>query len=277
MKIDHESRVELVTGIAPEKRSQVLLYGANIGGHSSPLNYSESAVALFPDRYPFSDVPIELSTVNNALVDRDEQYWRVEADNLIRKFNQRVRERVAVGEIKHLSVFSLAPQPLLILLGTLLGDIVPADVYQRHREPPTWQWPGPQKTPPFEIRTPAATLGPPALVLALSGTVTEDRIKSVLGENVTIWTMTMPTPNNDFTKSREQLSQARSLLRSLLNEIKAVHGQQTMVHIFPAVSVSVAVELGRVRMPKADAPWEIYDQLGSRGGFISAIKIPYEV
>jgi len=92
----------------------------------SPLNYRETALALFPERYPASDAPIELSTINSSFSDRDTEFWTVEAENLIRKFNQRVRERLAAGDIGHLSVFSLAPQPLLILLGTLLGDIVPS-------------------------------------------------------------------------------------------------------------------------------------------------------
>lgn len=36
--------------------------------------------------------------------------------------------------VHHLSVFALAPQPLLMELGRLLGDIVPAEVHQLHRE-----------------------------------------------------------------------------------------------------------------------------------------------
>jgi len=34
------------------------------------------------------------------------------------------------------------------------------------------------------------------------------------------------------------------------------------------------VEFGRVRMPKADMPWLIYDQVNARGGFIPALSIP---
>ena len=37
--------------------------------------------------------------------------------------------RVERQEIRHLSVFALAPQPLLIELGRLLCDIVPAAVH----------------------------------------------------------------------------------------------------------------------------------------------------
>src|SRR5437588_4953071 len=274
MKAEHEWRIELVAGIAPEKQSHVLLYGANVGNHSSPLNYGEAALALFPERYPASDAPIELNTVNSAFLDRDAQFWAIEAESLIRKFNRCVAERLAVGEIKHLSVFSLAPQPLLVLLGSLLGDIVPSDVYQRHREPPTWEWPAASLAPELEVRRPVSTSGPPALVLSLSATVSPDRITAVLGPEASIWTVAVQLPNNDFTKSREQLSHVRSLLRVLFDQIKAAHGETAVLHIFPAVSVSVAVELGRVRMPKADMRWQIYDQV-TDGGFVSALTIPY--
>jgi len=274
MKTGHEERIELVAGIAPERKSHILLYGANVGDHSSPLSYQEAASALFPDRYPAADSPIELNTVNSSFSDRDEDFWAIEAENLQRKFSQRVRERLATGDIDHLSVFALAPQPLLILLGSLLGDIVPAHVYQRHREPPTWHWPATAFTPAFEVREPATASGPPALVLALSATVTSDRVTSVLGPDVSIWTVTVPTPHNDVTKSREQLSQLRSLLRRLLDQIKAAHGQTTPLHVFPVASVSAAIEFGRIRMPKADMPWRIYDQVNALGGFISVLSIP---
>ena len=176
MKSEHEQRIERVSGIAPNWKSHILLYGANVGDHSSPLNYVEAAQAQFPSRYPATDTPIELTTVSSSFSDRDADFWAVEAESLRRKFSQRVGERLAIGDIQHMSVFALAPQPLLILLGSLLGDIVPANVYQRHREPPTWEWPATASAPVFEVREPTASSGSPVVVLALSATVTLDRI-----------------------------------------------------------------------------------------------------
>ena len=149
MKREHERRIELVTGIDPTKKSHVLLYGANIGEHSAPLNFAGAATAMFPHRYPASDHAISLGLHNSAVSDRDEQFWITERENLERQFARRVRDRIADDEIGHLSVFSLAPQPLLIHLGTLLGDIVPCDVYQLHREPQTWAWPSEAQTPGY--------------------------------------------------------------------------------------------------------------------------------
>lgn len=274
MKATHEERIERVSGIAPTRSSHILLYGANIGEHESPLVYEEAASALFPRRYPAADLPISLSVVNSPASDRDADYWSNESKTLERAFGHAVGERIRHGDIRHLSVFALAPQPLLVLLGVLLGDITDVDVYQRRREPATWEWATKRPRTSFVIEEPTDRAGVPALVLALSATVTPDRVTSILGHDASVWRLTTPTPHNDLITSRDQLSELRRLLRTLLDRVKAVHGQTTPIHIFPAVPVSVAVELGRIRMPKADSPWRLYDQVNARGGFIDALSIP---
>lgn len=45
-----------------------------------------------------------------------------------------------------------------------------------------------------------------------------------------------------------------------MDDIKKTHGNNTKIHLFPAIPVSVAVELGRAYMPKADLPIVIYDR-----------------
>jgi len=117
------------------------------------------------------------------------------------------------------------------------------------------------------------TAGPAALVLSVSATITPDRIRAIVGDDVCIWSVSVAKPHNDVLKSPQQLSQFRALMRSLLDRIKAAHGQTVPLHIFPAAPVSVAIELGRVRMPKADMPWEVYDQINALGGFVRAVSL----
>jgi hypothetical protein len=273
-KEEHEKRIEIATGIAPERRSHVLVYGTNVGDHGSPFTFNETAGAMFPDRRPTEPRPVILGTANNSLQDKSPEFWRVESAHLRKHFDQRVRERIAGGELHHLSVFALAPQPLLILLGDLLGDITSADVYQRHREPPSWTWPTGGVAQPFEVTEPPTTEGQPALLLSLSATVTHDRLTAVLGPKASVWRVSVPQPGNDFVKSRDQLSEFRKLMRPLLDRIKAAHGQTTLLNIFPVAPVSLAIELGRVRMPKAEMPWRIYDQVNHQGGFVHALDLP---
>lgn len=273
MKYEHERRIDLVTGIDPSRKSHILLYGANIGVHGAPLEYARAAAAMFPHRYPASEDAICLGLQNSAASERDRQFWQTEAENLQKQYSRRIRERFSDGEITHLSVFSLAPQPLLITLGTLLGDIDQCDVYQLHREPQTWTWPFEAAFPEYAISEPSVKDGKAALVMSLSATIDPRRITSVLGEDVSIWNITVPKPHNDLIKSRQQLGVLRTRLRRLFDEIKAAHGQQEVLHIFPAAPVSACVEFGRVRMPKADMPWQIYDQINSLGGFVPALTI----
>jgi hypothetical protein len=50
---------------------------------------------------------------------------------------------------------------------------------------------------------------------------------------------------------------------------------QVLLSVFPAMPVACAVELGRIRMPKADLPWLVYDQIPGEG-FVPALNIPFE-
>jgi hypothetical protein len=272
-KIEHERRIEIQTGISPNKKSHVLFYGAKIGQVDSTLSFNSAAIAMFPDRYPADDKAIELSTINSSFEDCGGEFWQTEEANLITKYKQRVGERLAERSIHHLSVFALAPQPLLIRLGSLLTDINEVQVYTRSREPQGWQW---RKRPPgfrYIVQDPKQQNGSPALILSLSANVSDDRIKEALGRRITFWRVTIPRPNNDFLKSKSQLREFRDLVRDLMVKIKNMHGQKAVLNIFPAVPAAIAVEIGRIRQPKADLRWQIWDQIEENQPFIRAIEI----
>jgi len=59
---------------------------------------------------------------------------------------------------------------------------------------------------------------------------------------------------------KPRLASTPSPVPAPLNDIKAAHGEHTVIHVFPVLPVSAAVEVGRVWMPKADLPLVIYDQ-----------------
>jgi hypothetical protein len=61
-------------------------------------------------------------------------------------------------------------------------------------------------------------------------------------------------------------------MRAAIRRIEEVHGKTTLLHVFPVMGVAFAIELGRVRQPKANQPWRVYDQVQGRG-FIHALDI----
>lgn len=273
MKQGHEDRIELLTSIQEDKASDVLLFGANIGQHNSPLSFSECSRSITPAFYPANASPIVLSLSNSSIRDDEALYWQFERTNLENQFAHKVQARRQAGEIRHLSVFGLAPQPLLIQLGTLLGDIHPALVYQRHREPITWKWRAPTSPINYQVIEPAQSNGLAVLNISLSDTIAPERVYAVLGPNCAIWTLTIDQPDKDYLRTEEQLADFRWNIRALLNRIKCKHGQGAPLHIFPTMPVATAIELGRVRMPKADAPFVLYDQNHLTKGFSQAFII----
>lgn len=273
MKKEHEDRIELITEMDMDRETHVVLFGTNIGDHSSPLNKNSVYPALkIEKRYPAKADPIALNLDNSLFKDNDEFFWQVETKNLQSQFKEKI-EPLLSKNTKHFSLFGIAPQPLLIELGKLFSDIPVVETFQRQREPePTWEWSESKETS-YIVKEPKVIKDKVALIISLSATITEDRIVSVMGEDVSIWTLTINNPDNDFLKSKQQLSDFRKIFRKLLNDIKYHHGQNNEIHIFPTAPVAINVEIGRVWMPKADLPMKIYDQNYKKGGFEYALTI----
>mgnify|MGYP002655170198 CR=1 FL=1 len=272
-KADHEKRVAIVTGVHPSKKSNVLLYGANIGDEVSKLQPEAAKEALFPEWYPSEEHPTSVSMSWEGK-DDDPQYWITENRNLEDSFNRQIRPMIKRADPLHFSIFALAPMPLMMRLGALLTDKIPAQVYQLHREPfQTWQWLDGPKDFSFRVKEPATFDHQPVLIVSLSDTIAHDRVTSVLGDEISIWELSVDGPHNDFLKSKDQLSKFREAVRKLMVDIGKAHGKATPLAIFPTMPVACAVELGRVRMPKADPPWIIYDYNKSQKGFIEALTI----
>lgn len=273
-KQEHEFRVLTVTAISSTKKSHVIFYGSNIGEQKSPLQKEDAMYAMFPERYPTSEKPISLS-MKWSNQDHEDDFWISESTHLARVFEQKIVPLIEESSTTHFSLFSLAPIPLLIKLGTLFTDKSSVDTYQLMREPQGWQW---QEFPEgfeFIIKEPKELNGEPVLIISLSDIVNHERIKNILGDKISVWELTAPVEHigNDNIRNKAQLSMLRDAIRKLMIQIKHTYGSTTPLSIFPAMSISCAIEMGRVRMPKADMPWIIYDQNHKKKSFIKTITI----
>jgi hypothetical protein len=273
MKAKHEARIALLAGIHEDLASHVLRFGARIGMNEALISTRDIFAAMSPDHHPASHQTIDLEMTGHAFTDADPGFWMTQQVNLQRNFAARVGGRIERQEIRHISVFALAPQPLLIELGRLLCDIVPMVVHQRHREPATWAWQRDCPTVCYNRGMPSEDRdGVVALKLGVSATIADDRIEKVLGEDVAIWSLCAGNPHNDVIRRTEDQTAYRQALRLLFDSIKARHGENVPIHVFPALPASLAIETGRVWMPKADPKLLIYDQQPEKG-FVLALTV----
>jgi hypothetical protein len=267
MKAAHESRIASVTAIDANRGTHLLHYAARIGDHDCPVSSALSRAAVLPARYPL-DQPLTLELKDCSFTEDDPAYWQFQQEHLVRQFNLRVGERLRQGEVRHLSVFAIAPQPLLITLGSLLSDIPDVEVRQISREPKGWAWR--ETWPKIAFASRDAAEGPAARValnLGVSARIDDARITQVLGSEVPIWAVEAENPGNDVLGRPTCLATFRSLLRRAFAAIRLAHGADAEIHVFPALPVAMAIEVGRVRMPKADLPLVLWDERRHLGGF----------
>jgi hypothetical protein len=272
-KAEHEDRIERQTGIQTNLRTELLLFGTKIKERSGLVNSADARDAVLPNRYPASEsgIPIDLADIDMA--EDDPEFWTVVPKIVERTLSRFLHEGVGpTGRpINHLSVFALAPIPLLIHFGKCLGDTIPADVFQRHRGGSPWHW-GALEEEGFDYSTftpdPAEKQGDRiALNLSLSGVIHDTEIGRALGERVPTYTMTIARPRRDFLRAKEQLELFRREWYALLGRIRGAHGEDCEIHLFPAIPVAVAVEIGRSLLPKADPRIVVYDADKEHGGF----------
>lgn len=257
MKKGHEDRIKTSTSISPNKQSTILIYTPSIGSSNVIVDYNEAAGTLFPDYYPSSSSPIELSTQNAVIRDSEPSYWQYEKENLRQQFIKKV-ESLDESERGNISVFALAPQPLLVYLGTLLGDMNHVTCYQKHREPDTWRWLNDNDDDnDFRLEEPEDKSKKPVLVFAISSQYIINRIRDRY-KDASIWIITCSHPHNDMLRSKEQLSNFGKIVKDTIEKINCA-SDNNEIRIHMAMPAALALELGRVRMPKADKSWVLYD------------------
>lgn len=262
MKSKHEARVELTTGFADNNKSYMITYAANVGHIRNPIDCQSAAMSMIRNgKSPAEPNAIDLSLIGSTLKDHQPEFWPIEEQNLVAKFNQKLIDRISdSGDIKHSSLFAIAPVPLLIKLGALFTDKCPVDIYQKKREPDTWDWLSDGPAVEFQISPPAQKFDKIALVLSLSGRIPPEDVHKTLGDEVSFWDVSIESPNNDCIKTPADLSEFRRVIRKVFDEVKRFHGTDQVIHTFAAIPISAAIEIGRTWTHRADLPLQTYNR-----------------
>lgn len=278
-KQEHEDRIEIQTS-HPEDihKSTILLCSVNIGERTVPINIEAVRNAMFPI-YPSDRKGIK---IEESDFDRfgDAKYWQTFAENKIkRKIKLYLEEGIDEVRIKHLSIFGVAPMPLLVYLGKCVGDTIPADIYQSHRNientSKTWSWQDEFETE-FDLIVNEANVGENdkvVLKLALSDNIEKDKYENLLVENPCIYEITIPEPSPHCLKNKKQLENFSYEYRKLLNFIQKRHGRNCKISILTAVPVAVAIECGRVIIPTKDPEIVVCEYYADKGGFEEVLRI----
>ncbi|MDE0010536.1 MAG: HNH endonuclease [Candidatus Poribacteria bacterium] len=272
-KQEHEKRIEIQTNYPEEiHKSTVVLFTVKIKDRMPRINHEAYRNAMFP-KYPVDEgIKIEIPDFDRH---SNKAEWSTYARIIERKIKTRVEEGIDDRKIKHFSVFAIGPMPLLMFLGKCIGDTIPADLYQSHRNikdtSQTWSWQAeePETQTAYIVNTIKVVENSEkvAIILALSDTIGEDKYANFVDNIFSVYEITIVNPSPHFLRNAKQLEHFSYEYRKLLNQVQAAHGHRCKVFILPAVPVSIAVECGRVLIPTKDPEifaCEYYDTDGFR-------------
>jgi hypothetical protein len=277
-KQDHENRIEIQTSYPEDiHKSTILLCSVNIGDRIVPINIEPIRNAMFPKFPTNKGIKIE---ENNFDRKGTPEQWQTFAEGKIkRKVLRDLEEGIDDIKIKHISLFAIAPMPLLIYLGRWIGDTIPTDIYQSHRNIEntnkiwSWQEEVSAESTYFVSCKQEGTDEIVFLSLAISDSIERDKYDNLISDSCSIYEISISEPSPHFLKSKRQLEIFSHEYRKLLNQIQARHGKDCKIYILPAVPVSMAIECGRVILPTKDPEIYVCEYYGNKEGFKTVLQI----
>lgn len=261
-KQEHEDRIEVLTGISPETpRSTILKLQVNIGDRLIGIADEAMFNAMFsqdPPKFPLDKKGISIRETDFERT-ADEVHWQKFAELKIKaKIDRHLEEGIDGVAVKHLSIFAIAPMPLLMYLGKCVGDTIQADIYQSHRDivdtNKSWSWKG-REVQPLNINIEYPESGKVeniALVIALSDHIEADKYEDFIQRGFAVYKMLVEKPSPHLIQSPSHIEEFSRSFRNLLNLIQKDHGKNCSIYLLPAVGVSIGIQIGRSLLPTKD-------------------------
>lgn len=279
-KTEHEQRIRVLTQVTEEAQTQVLLVNASIDERNFKIHEDAAFRAILP-KYS--------ATEHAASISFSDLVLPVTADGVFKVLSQGLKERIRtyLGAFPHgrpdrsLSIFALAPVPLLIQLGRDLGDLQEVHLYQRHRNKQSWEWGADLESDESAAQLYSAKEClqddedvPIAVVVSVSASVTPIPITRVLGDKVTWYEIVASDPGVDFLRSRRQLEVFGYEFRKMLERIRQHSGRSHPVHLFVAAPSPIAIEIGRC-IRRYHPAFRVYEYQKENEAYVQALDLNF--
>lgn len=276
-KREHETRIRILTAIKEDAKTHVLIFQAPVDGKTFNIDQTHAFQAILP-HYPADEnaYAIDLSDVTTK--ETGAGYWSFLSDIIKTKFNEIFNQGVKRRELNHISLFAMAPIPLLVYMGNLIGDKRAVALYQRHHTTDNWKW----KEDPDKLDVQDYNVSCPddhdpdvntAIVISISCKINKDTVTAAMGHEYNCYELFVDNPSRDFLSTRSTLKVFGYEYRRLLEIVRQHNGHKKAIHLFCAVPSPIAIECGRPVLPKSDPPFKVYDFINSAGGYTYALTI----
>ena len=200
----HEERISHVTGLGPDLRTSVVQFKARIGGDAVDIPATHVYEAIAP-RYPDKKgAIIDLTSFGDEDIN---SYYQLAKRKIEKEVAALYEPGMSVESTRHISLFALAPIPLLVLLGRCLSNKVVVDFFQRHRgEDHPWRWLTAGDPTHYAVHHVQEGTNPEkaALILSLSGVIHRSDLPAFIDNTIPIYEIALRNrvPGVDFLRQR---------------------------------------------------------------------------
>lgn len=275
-KLAQEQRIFELTDTRPDALTVPVVLRGRIAGAPVEIPLIDRQAAVAPRHISARDQhEIDISGFDD---DGSPEFWTL-ASKTIRQKMDAFYEREFGGEVpRHVSVFALAPIPLLMTLGACLSSKVPTTLYQRHRDTEDWRWKVDDEPVDFETLRVQEGSDPTAvaLIVSISGRVAVTDLPPTIDRRYGVYEIRPAgglSPGLNLVRCDSTLQAFRSRYQQTLRDIAAAHPSLSRIAVFPAAPAPCAVAMGRNRLPKRDPILEVFDFDKRNGGFVRTLEI----
>ena len=272
-KNKHEERIRHVTGLGPDLKTTVVQLKTKVAGQVVAIPIAQVTEAVAP-RYP-TDARGHIIDLTN--IEEGDGFVQVAMQRIRRETERLYDHGMDVAETRHISLFALAPIPLLIFLGSQLSNKVPVEVFQRHRDTENWVWKASGEPAEYTFHKVKTGNNPKnvAMILSLSGKIHLNSLPSAINTSYSIYEITLgdtqPTPT--YLRVRVDLMRFKEIYQTSLRAILREHENVEEIHLFPAIPAPIAVLCGKELLPKVDPKLLVYDFDKKKGGFNYILEV----
>jgi hypothetical protein len=280
-KKDHEERVNYLTSFGPESETVIVRMIGNIRGNGIAISNEQvresvlSSSAKYP-RYLSGENTIEID-LGNIPETADDLYWSTGKGKIDDIVNRLINPAIENKRIMHLSVFALARIPFLIHLGYALGDKIPVDLYQKHKNnKEDWIWPKEGDKVAFKTENLQSgnDKSKVALMISLSGKISLTQLPLNITNDYSVYEISPIgiEPHRSIISLKESIDEFRSSYQKLLREIEKIHTHSEGIHLFSAAPAPVAIICGREVLKGVSPSILVYDKVESGYKLITKIN-----
>ncbi|WP_407572392.1 SAVED domain-containing protein [Deinococcus altitudinis] len=264
-KIQHETRIIQATAAVDDQKTSLLLIQGRINGEKSFIRDGEVASAIRP-RWPGSEKNTTIDLNDHVLGEDHQAYWETCTAQIKDSVDSLLRKRTGYSPPQHLSVFALAPIPLLTFLGFKLTSRIDLDLFQHRRHKPSEKWcwdaenTGPENV--LKIRHPGEwpeDTRDVAIMVSMTSLIDPDAVTRAVGVSHVQFELRAPKPGPDFLKFRSQISDFQAEMMDILTIIRDRFRRVERLHFFLATPAPIAIKAGQCLIEKADSEVLIYE------------------